>query len=59
MPFAEDIIDITPMTLSPLMLCDRLLRLAECADSAGLRGSAEVLLAAASQVLEPRAVLRL
>jgi hypothetical protein len=40
-------------TVSPLMLCDRLLTLAADADRAGLRGAAERLLAAISDVLEP------
>jgi hypothetical protein len=38
--------------MSPLVLSDSLLRLAERADAAGLRASAEVLLVAASRVLE-------
>lgn len=39
--------------VSPLVLSDRLLRLAEEADGAGLRGAAEQLLALASDVLDP------
>jgi hypothetical protein len=39
--------------VSPLMLSDRLLRLAEYADSAGLRLTAEHLLAMAEDVLDP------
>jgi hypothetical protein len=43
--------------LSPLMLSDHLLRLAEEADDAGFRGTAEFLLDLASKVLdEPPAV---
>ena len=45
--------------VSPLMLSDHLLRLAEEADSAGLRGTAEYLLDLASEVLDEPAVLRL
>ncbi len=43
--------------VSPLMLSDHLLRLAEEADSAGLRGTAECLLDLASEVLDEPAVL--
>jgi len=46
----------TRAPVSPLMLSDRLLRLAEDADSAGFRTTAEHLLDMASQVLDaPRA----
>jgi len=45
--------------VSPLMLSDHLLRLAEEADSAGLRGTAEYLLDLASEVLDEPVVLRL
>jgi hypothetical protein len=45
--------------ISPLMLSDHLLRLAEEADSAGLRGTAEHLVDLASEVLDEPAVLRL
>jgi hypothetical protein len=45
--------------VSPLMLSDHLLRLAEEADSVGLRGTAEHLLDLASEVLDEPAVLRL
>jgi hypothetical protein len=38
--------------ISPLMLSDRLLRLAEDADSAGFRTAAVTLLTMASQVLD-------
>jgi hypothetical protein len=41
------------------MLSDHLLRLAEEADSAGLRGTAEYLLDLASEVLDEPAVFRL
>ena len=40
-------------TISPLLLCDRLLTLAKDADRAGLRGAAEHLLDLVSEVLEP------
>ena len=40
-------------TISPLLLCDRLLTLAKDADSAGLRGTAEHLLELVSEVLDP------
>lgn len=39
--------------ISPLMLSDRLLTLAQDADRAGMRGMAEHLLGLASDVLEP------
>lgn len=39
--------------ISPLMLSDRLLSLAQDADRAGFRGAAEHLLGLASDVLEP------
>ncbi len=45
--------------ISPLMLSDRLLRLAEEADSVGLRGTAEYLLDLASEVLDEPAALRI
>jgi hypothetical protein len=45
--------------MSPLMLSDRLLRLAEEADGAGLRGTAEYLLDMASAVLDEPAAVRL
>jgi hypothetical protein len=41
-------------TMSPLVLCDRLLSLAQDADRAGLRGAAEHLLELADVVLEPK-----
>jgi hypothetical protein len=41
------------LTVSPLLLCDRLLTLAQDADRAGLRGAAEHLLELVSEVLEP------
>jgi hypothetical protein len=40
-------------TVSPLILCDRLLTLAKDADRAGMRGAAEHLLDLASEVLQP------
>ena len=40
-------------TMSPLVLCDRLLSLAQDADCAGLRGAAEQLLELVGVVLEP------
>jgi hypothetical protein len=40
--------------VSPLILCDRLLTLAEDVDRAGMRGAAEHLLTLASQVLQPK-----
>lgn len=43
-----------PVRISPLVLSDRLLRLAEDADTAGLRNTAERLLVLASQVLDRR-----
>jgi len=45
--------------ISPLMLSDHLLRLAEEADSAGFRGAAEYLLDLASDVLDERAAVHL
>jgi hypothetical protein len=48
----------TQVPISPLILSDHLLRLAEEADSAGLRGTAEHLLDLASEVLEQPAVWR-
>jgi hypothetical protein len=45
-------------TISPLLLCDRLLTLAKDADSAGLRGAAEHLLELVSEVLEPAVTSR-
>jgi hypothetical protein len=39
--------------VSPLILCDRLLSLAQDADRAGLRGAAERLLELVGVVLEP------
>jgi hypothetical protein len=44
--------------ISPLMIADHLLRLAEEADSVGLRGTAEHLLDLASEVLEQPVVRR-
>jgi hypothetical protein len=44
----------TDATMSPLVLCDRLLSLAQDADRAGLRGAAENLLELAGIVLEPK-----
>ena len=43
----------------PLMLSDHLLRLAEEADSAGFRGTAEYLLDLASDVLDEPATVRI
>jgi hypothetical protein len=43
----------TVPTISPLLLCDRLLTLAKAADSAGFRGAAEHMLELVSEVLEP------
>ena len=43
-------------SISPLMLSDRLLTLAQDADRAGFRGAAEHLLGLASDVLEPATV---
>jgi hypothetical protein len=40
-------------SMSPLVLCDRLLTLAQDADRAGLRGAAESLLELVGIVLEP------
>jgi hypothetical protein len=48
----------TAPPISPLMLSDHLLRLAEEADSAGFRGTAEHLLDLASEVLEQPVVWR-
>ena len=45
--------------ISPLMLSDHLLRLAEEADSAGFRGTAENLLDLASDVLDEPPVARI
>jgi hypothetical protein len=45
--------------ISPLMLCDQLLRLAEEADKVGLRGAAESLLDLASEVLDEPATVRI
>ncbi len=45
--------------ISPLMLSDHLLRLAEEADSAGFRGTAEYLLDLASDVLDEPATVRI
>ena len=53
-PFAS-----TTPRISPLMLSDHLLRLAEEADSAGFRGTAEYLLDLASDVLDEPASIRL
>jgi hypothetical protein len=41
-------------TMSPLVLCDRLLSLAQDANRAGLRGAAEHLLELVGVVLEPK-----
>jgi hypothetical protein len=49
----------TDPTVSPLILCDRLLTLAKDADRAGLRGAAEHLLDLASEVLQPLPVGRI
>lgn len=46
-----------PAHISPLMLSDRLLRLAQDADTAGLRVTAEHLLALAEDVLDQPARL--
>jgi hypothetical protein len=48
----------THTPISPLMLSDHLLRLAEEADSVGLRGTAEHLLDLASDVLDEPVVWR-
>ncbi len=49
-----------PASISPLVLCDRLLTLAKDADSAGMRGAAEHLLNLVSEVLDgPRAPRRI
>jgi len=48
----------TRTPVSPLMLSDRLLRLAEDADSAGFRITAEHLLYMASQVLDVPRVMQ-
>jgi hypothetical protein len=45
--------------ISPLMLSDQLLRLAEEADDAGFRGTAEYLLELASEVLDEPPAVRL
>jgi hypothetical protein len=45
--------------ISPLMLSDHLLHLAEEADSAGFHGTAEYLLGLASDVLDEPAAVRL
>ena len=47
-----DMIRIDPPA-SPLVLCDRLLTLAQEVDRAGLRTAAETLLELSAQVLEP------
>lgn len=49
----------TAPPISPLMLSDHLLRLAEEADSAGFRGTAEYLLDLASDVLDEPATVRI
>jgi len=46
------IVPETAPTVSPLVLCDRLLRLAEEADHAGFPGAAEHLLDLAYEVLD-------
>jgi hypothetical protein len=43
----------TSFAVSPLLICDRLLTLAQDAERAGLRGAAEHLLDLVSEVLEP------
>jgi len=48
----------TNFRISPLVLCDRLLRLAQDADGAGLRDAAEHLLALAADVLDSPAPAR-
>lgn len=53
----QDMVRIDP-TVSPLMLCDRLLTLAKDADRAGMRGAAEHLLGLVSEVLQPRRAAR-
>ena len=40
-------------TVSPLILCDRLLTLAQDVDRAGMRGTAEHLLGLVAEVLQP------
>lgn len=42
----------TQQAMSPLMLCDRLIRLAQDADQAGFPGAAEYLLHLADEVLD-------
>jgi hypothetical protein len=48
----------TGLTVSPLILCDRLLTLAKDADRAGMRFAAEHLPDLASEVLQPISVGR-
>ena len=43
----------TRVAVSPLLICDRLLTLAQDTDRAGLRGAAQHLLELVSEVLEP------
>ena len=43
----------TSFAVSPLLICDRLLTLAQDAERAGLRGAAQHLLELVSEVLEP------
>lgn len=43
----------TSLAVSPLLICDRLLTLAQDAERAGLRGAAQHLLELVSEVLEP------
>jgi hypothetical protein len=43
----------TSFAVSPLLICDRLLTLAQDAERAGLRGADEHLLELVSEVLEP------
>lgn len=43
----------TIFAVSPLLICDRLLTLAQDAERAGLRGAAQHLLELVSEVLEP------
>lgn len=52
MTYVERIEEMPGSKASPLVLCDRFLRLAEEADSAGFRVAAEHLLYLASQVLD-------
>jgi hypothetical protein len=52
MAYLSRIVPLTPPAVSPLLLSDRLLTLAQDADKAGLRVAAEHLLQMASEVLD-------